>query len=457
MRAAYDAIVVGAGPAGAASAILLARAGWRVALVEKQPFPRRKVCGECIAASNLPLLAALGIGERFDALAGPALRQVAWMHRDGATAAPFPPYGGDAAHPHAWGRALGREHLDTLLAEEAVRCGVDLLQPWTVRRVDGGPGHYVCHASQAHGDDAALSAPVLIAAHGSWEPGPALGAARAPLPPQLPSDLFAFKANFLAPKMPAGLLPILSFPGGYGGMVLGDHDIVTLAFCIRRDTLAHCRTALHRHKAAEAALMHVAEHCGGVRDMLDGATLHGAWLGVGPLRPGIRLGTHDGPFLVGNAAGEAHPIVGEGISMAIQSAFLLADTLGPLREDTRDPVRQRALQRDYAAAWCRRFAPRMRWAALFAQAAMRPWLALPAAALLRHAPGLLTRGARWSGKVRGLPASRGDEGGEQRGGERRDDEQGGGAQGGGEQGGGGRKDGEEGLPAVRLPSNDRAA
>ena len=54
MRAAFDAVIVGAGPAGSTAAILLARAGWRVALVERQTFPRRKVCGECIAASNLP-------------------------------------------------------------------------------------------------------------------------------------------------------------------------------------------------------------------------------------------------------------------------------------------------------------------------------------------------------------------------------------------------------------------
>ena len=57
-------------PPDRAAAILLARAGWSVALVEKERFPRRKVCGECVAASNLPLLDALGIGDAFDAAAG---------------------------------------------------------------------------------------------------------------------------------------------------------------------------------------------------------------------------------------------------------------------------------------------------------------------------------------------------------------------------------------------------
>jgi len=41
----FDAVVIGAGPAGSATAILLARLGWSVALVERQRFPRRKVCG----------------------------------------------------------------------------------------------------------------------------------------------------------------------------------------------------------------------------------------------------------------------------------------------------------------------------------------------------------------------------------------------------------------------------
>ena len=80
MKTEFDAVIIGGGPAGSSAAIMLARAGWSVALIEKQNFPRRKVCGECIAASNLPLLQALGIGALFEAAAGPELRQVALMH-----------------------------------------------------------------------------------------------------------------------------------------------------------------------------------------------------------------------------------------------------------------------------------------------------------------------------------------------------------------------------------------
>ena len=125
-RTIFDAVICGAGPAGSTAAILLARAGWAVALVEKQRFPRRKVCGECVAASNLPLLDALGIGAEFAARAGPVLRQVTlYRGASGVTAAL--PAADHAQHP--WGRALGREALDTLLIQQARALGVAVLQP----------------------------------------------------------------------------------------------------------------------------------------------------------------------------------------------------------------------------------------------------------------------------------------------------------------------------------------
>ena len=49
----FDAVIIGAGPAGSTVAIELARAGWSVALIEKQRFPRRKVCGECTSYSPI--------------------------------------------------------------------------------------------------------------------------------------------------------------------------------------------------------------------------------------------------------------------------------------------------------------------------------------------------------------------------------------------------------------------
>src|SRR4029077_3274632 len=105
----YDAIIIGAGPAGATAALMLARAGWSVAIVEKHSFPRRKVCGEFISATSMPLLHELGLLEDFLERAGPEVRLVGLLARDLVLAAPMPRPSNRSGR---WGRALGREHLD---------------------------------------------------------------------------------------------------------------------------------------------------------------------------------------------------------------------------------------------------------------------------------------------------------------------------------------------------------
>ena len=399
MKTRFDAIIIGAGPAGSTAAVLLARAGWSVALVEKQRFPRRKVCGECLAASNLPLLDALGIGAEFNASAGPELRQVALMQGQRTLIADLPA----ADQPNrAWGRALGRETLDTLLLAQARASGTVVLQPWSVQALGGSAGDHRCEI-RAIGSDhqEQLHAPVLIAAHGSWEPLPS-GRAERRLA-RRPDDLFAFKANFRDAHLVPGLLPVLSFVGGYGGMVLADQGITTLACCIREDRLEACRRLFPGLSAGDAIEALLKQACHGVAQALGPARREGAWLATGPIDPGIRLRAGDTLFRIGNAAGEAHPIIGEGMSMAMQSAWLLCAQLlcpdGPC-DGLANTAWQSGVRQRYAAEWRHHFAPRLRLATGFAHLAMRPALTAPWLGLLERWPALLTHGARRGGKVR---------------------------------------------------------
>ena len=302
MQTEYDAVIIGAGPAGSTAAILLAQAGWSVALLEKQVFPRRKVCGECVAASNLPLLDALGVGESFAALAGPELHRVGLFCGAHSLSAALPA-AQNAKHP--WGRALGREYLDVLLLKRAEAVGASILQPCAAQSLSGRPGNFHCSVTVAHSDQAiTLRALVAIAAYGSWESLPADRARRRA--PRRPSDLLAFKANFNNVRLEKGLLPVLSFRGGYGGIVVADRDTATLACCIREDQLNACREALPGERAGLAVEAYLRRECAGVQEALSGATRTGSWLAAGPIRPGIRLPRGGAAvFLVGNAAGEA--------------------------------------------------------------------------------------------------------------------------------------------------------
>ena len=403
MKSDFDAIVVGAGPAGAAAAVLLAQAGWRIALIEKTPFPRRKVCGEFISATTWPLLRELGVANSLLEIAGPEVRRVGFYSGDVMTSAAL-----CSNEQPDGGRALGREHLDTLLVQRAAELGADVRQPWTLSAMAPNCGGYDCAiVDKGRAQIRHLRARLVVAAHGSWESG-AMPSQSLRCAPRR-DDLFGFKAHFKNCALPTDLMPLIAFPGGYGGMVHTDGGRVSLSCCIRRDQLALARQRLPRASAGPAVLAHIEASCRGVSSALRAATTQGGWLSAGPLRTGIRSFGDDGIFTIGNAAAEAHPIVAEGISMAVQSAYLLCGRLvahlDAHRHNAFSPDVLDTIRVEYAQAWHRNFSRRLHVAALFAHMFMRPASTLVAAGILARAPHLLTWGAQWSGKTHGLQSA----------------------------------------------------
>jgi 2-polyprenyl-6-methoxyphenol hydroxylase-like FAD-dependent oxidoreductase len=401
-----DALVIGAGPAGASTAILLKMAGWRVILVEKSAYPRQKVCGECLSAASLALLDQLGVGAPVQDRAGPELRQVGWMREASTLIADLPPC---ADGPYRYGRALGRDQLDAILVNRAIELGVILVQPGKVRSVRGGWGDFECDIEMNTQDSAGprgmqesvtRRVSIVVDAHGSWEKGPEDGARLTSRIPRRGSDLFGFKASFVNATIPQGLLPVLSFRGGYGGLVMAEDRRLTLAGCIRRDTLAASRSHVPGTSAGVAFEQYLRASCRGVREALAGALRSGPWLSIGPLRPQIRVSKPGRLFSVGNAAGETHPLIGEGMSMALQSAFLLTGYLSAQPAHAIDATRALEIHRAYRSAWRNAFELRLRFAAIFAHVAMRPALSLPITRLLRSYPRLLTEAACLAGKAR---------------------------------------------------------
>ena len=139
-----------------------------------------------------------------------------------------------------------------------------------------------------------------------------------------------------------------------------------------------------------------------MREALQHATLDGAWLSTGPIRPGFRPFRCERMFTVGNAAGEAHPIVAEGISMAIQSSWLLCERLTLHKNGVLSEREIESAAVDYGTRWRANFARRIYASALFAQMAMRSITADMVVAFIRLAPRTLTIGARLSGKAQPL-------------------------------------------------------
>ncbi len=386
----HDAIIIGAGPAGTSVALTLARRGWAVAIVEKSAFPRRKVCGEYMSASNLALLDRLEIGDAWRANAGPEIRRVGFFSAETRVEAPMP------RATDGFGRALGRDILDLLLLQLARSAGVEIFQPCRAVAIDRDGDRQTVRI-ETKDESTMLRAPIVVAAHGSWEQGP--------LPSQLektnrPSDLLGFKAHFTGSALAPDLMPLLAFPGGYGGMVSADHGRLSISCCIRRDMLARLRKRRGHGSAADAVSCHIMESCRGVRDALETARLDGPWLAAGPIRPGIRSGYKRDIFRVGNAAGESHPIIAEGISMALQSGWLLASELACA---PRGRAGREVAGRRYQAAWRGLFSTRVYAAATVAQIVLRPGSAALMRAAVRTFPQALTLGAQLSGKTKPVP------------------------------------------------------
>ena len=388
----FDALVIGGGPSGTSTALMLARSGMQVALVEKADFPRRKVCGEYLSATNTPLLKELEIHADFARSAGPAIKRVAIFAQSKSVTAPLP----RNQEYRLCGRALSRDKLDTLLLNRAQAAGVVVYQPYACDQLTRLGSTFVASATNAHTREPIhCEAALVIAAHGSWHKQEC--GTFTPRSKSRPSDLFGFKAHFAEANLKSSLMPLLSFHGGYGGMVNCDAGRTSLSCCLRRDRL----NALDRtngRSAGDAVLEHIFRSTPVLKPVLDGAEVEGAWMCAGPLQPGIRPAYRDGIFYVGNAAGEAHPIIAEGISMALQSGWLVAKHLTEWHSRGANAAELLQVGQQYTQAWRQHFAPRLRFAAGLAHWAMRPWLVSASCEVTRRIPRLLTWGAQLSGK-----------------------------------------------------------
>jgi menaquinone-9 beta-reductase len=156
-----DVVVVGAGPAGSATATHLARRGLRVSLLEKSRFPREKVCGDGLTPRGTRQLIRLGIDTS---------EAAGWLHNKGLRI-----YGGERPFQLEWpdladfpshGLVRPRADLDDLLARHAVAAGASLyelsnvVEPIIDSRTDRATGVRTK-------DGRRFTAPIVVAADGN--------------------------------------------------------------------------------------------------------------------------------------------------------------------------------------------------------------------------------------------------------------------------------------------------
>jgi flavin-dependent dehydrogenase len=308
--AAYDVIVVGAGPAGSASACFFRERGKGVLLVDAARFPRRKACAEYISPGGAAILGRLGVLERIDsARTGRWLRGMQ-IQAPGGECHLLEYPGGGGSRTHA-ALSVSRLVLDAALVDEARSRGADVRENFRVRDVwlkDGrvrgviGPSGERLEAELVVGADGLHS----IVARG-------VGARRVRGWPRR----LGLVAHWEDVDWPEDYGRMLVGTRGYVGVApLDDNGLVTVGL-VRPMPLSRLGSAAG---AIEAGLAQYPE----LAQRLSRGRMRAPVLGVGPLARRVRELAGAGYALVGDAAGFFDPFTGEGIFRALRGAEILA-------------------------------------------------------------------------------------------------------------------------------------
>jgi menaquinone-9 beta-reductase len=301
-------VIVGAGPAGSIAAMLLARGGADVTLVEQQAFPRDKVCGECLSATGYAVLRRAGLADRLRAAGAVELGRTILHDADGLAVTlelPQP----------CWG--VSRLAMDTLFLASARDAGARVIQP---ARCEG------IHEGHAEGSRAGvvvrelatnrvveLPADYVLLADGKS----ALVAGR----PAPTADL-GVKARFEAVDGPRDAVELFTLKGHYVGLNPIEGGRWNLAMSVPAE-----RVRAHGGDL-QAVFETTLEENEALRRRLGGATRVSEWLAAPLPRFGVQVDRWPrGVIPIGNAAAALEPIGGEGMGLAMRSAEMAAEAI----------------------------------------------------------------------------------------------------------------------------------
>lgn len=339
MRA--DVAIVGAGPAGSTLAALLARRGVDVALIDRDEFPRDKLCGEFLSYDALPILDRLGV--RLDV---PSINRCRVISRKRVYEFGFP----------VAARGVSRLFLDDLLFRTAIASGARSYSGWTTVSLDP-------LVIERGGERQTIEAKLVAGAWGRW------GRFDAQLGRGFVRDRsrrhFGFKRHYRAAVPSEPVIDLYSFRGGYLGVSPVENGLTNICGLVHDSRLAG-------HKGRWDAFVETIRSEEGRLDAMYARyePAQDGFLSSDPVIFRARSPLEHGVLMIGDASGIVDPLTGNGMAMAIQSAAIAAPHVVRLLASND----RRAAEAAYRSAHREFFAARIRWSRRVAAILSRPAL-----------------------------------------------------------------------------------
>lgn len=362
----FDVAIAGAGLAGSALALLLAKAGARVMVLDPGRFPRDKLCGEFLSPECWGVLRRLGVS---DAVVGAGYHPIRTIRlttpRGRILEAPCSGPDGRA------GIALSRSALDSLLLDRARAAGATVVEEARV----GGPvlqdGRVVGLAARhtTHGPFE-IRARLSVAAdgrHSALVRRTGVTRGRSWFRPRLFGMKRHFRVQATGASEPEGTVGLHLIPGGYGGTCQVEGRLINFCGLFPESILRRHRGQLDR------VADDIFSRNPALARLRAAGTAVGDWKTVSGVRVEVSTPRVGGIFYAGDCRGTVDPLGGQGMTMALLGSELLAPYLLESLATTGERA-ERTQRRRSQAAWRRRFDRRIRLCRLFHHALVNPYL-----------------------------------------------------------------------------------
>src|SRR5204862_7493478 len=299
----FDVVIVGGGPAGSVCAAFGARAVLTTLVLEREKFPREKVCGDCLNPSCWPVLERLSLAQRVRDLPHSKLDSVEFIAIGGRNVIVDLPSGDDCE------LSVKRSLFDALLLKRAQDLDAHVREETTVRALTHNGNWKI---ETAGGEN--FSARILVGADGRNSTVAHL----CNLLPRPARERVALQAHIPLPREFGNRIVLQFLPEGYSGQASVNDSQLNLCLVGTPPTISTLRKWAERQFDLPA---------------------NQPWRTITPLTRSPVVSAHQNLFFIGDAARVVEPFTGEGIYYALQSGELAANAVAKiLRGDDRNSV-----------------------------------------------------------------------------------------------------------------------